>query len=187
MKISINELKGLIREEVKRAVKEAGTSVATSPANPTSVATSPANPTSADMNFSVEENIASQFQNLVQLMTNVGALIDNPNQSRPSLTGTIRSGDRALQRTVVQRINRMQQQIVAELERMASDRQTYEPNIIRTLTDVLAKVREVQQGMINLTGQSAEQQITALQSLKTQYLTYGGSLRRIRNRFGAFA
>jgi len=177
-KISVNNLKNIIKEEVKKALMEDVV------ANP-SVAVQPAAP--YDMSFEVETNIASQFQNLVQLMTNVGALIDNPNQSRPSLTGTIRSGNRALQSRVVERINRMQQQIVAELRRMASDRQTYEPNIIQTLTNVLAKVREVQQSMINLTGQSAEQQITALQSLKTQYLTSGSSLRRISNRFGAFA
>jgi len=177
-KISVNNLKNIIKEEVKKALMEAVV------ANP-SVAVQPAAP--YDMSFEVETNIASQFQNLLQLMTNVGALIDNPNQSRPSLTGTIRSGQRDLQRRVVERINRMQQQIVAELHRMASDRQTYEPTIIQTLTDVLAKVREVQQSMINLTGQSAEQQIAALQLLKRQYLTSGNSLRRIRDRFGAFA
>lgn len=141
----------------------------------------------ADMEFNEEEAIAGSFQALINLMTNIGALMDNPNTARPSLTSTIASGDRATETRIVSRINAQHRQLVVMLRQMASDRSTYEPTIRAGLNRALATARNVMNGMRALADQPGAQQIAAIREFKRQYIATTGALRSARARYKAFA
>lgn len=193
-KLKLTDLKRLINESVKKALLEDLNSLLwtgqvphggamTVPAEPAAWP----GPAAADMDITMEESIAGQFQTAIQLMTNVGALMDNPNTSRPSLTSAISSGNRELETRLVQRINAQHRQLGTLLRSMASDRTSFNPQIRAAVNRALATARNVQNGMVALAGQPAAQQVAAIREFKREYVAASGALRSIRDRFAAFS
>ena len=178
-------LKQLIREEIKNILLEqniAAASVQPALMNVPAGSSSPSTPSIESPSGANNNLIAQKLQRMLVLMTNVGALIHNPNINRRSLTRNANSPNRAaLDVNIFQSINKIQnnqmQSIVPELRNQITD-----PTKLSQLQMVIDTIVAVVPQLNTIKNTSDAQlppaeRINRLISVKNQYI---GSTRILR-------